>query len=303
MPRILALMGLTVCLLGMAVSGPAQEAKRAEPVRLGMVSTLFNDIPAPLIEFMRGPFNFLVKEFTGLEAQLKVGGNAIDVGKRLNDKELDFGVFHSFEFGWARQKYPNLRPLMIAVSKPPMIHAYLVVRSDSDIKSFHDVKGKDIGFPRKTKEHCRVFMERNCADCGQANPKSFFGQIVVSNTVEDALDDICRGKLPAVVVDTFSMDAYEQIKPGCFARVKVAKQSEPFPPAVIAYREGAVDADTLQRFRDGMINANKEQRGRDMMSTFKMTGFEPVPDNYDQMIAEVLRHYPAPEAAEKSSQN
>jgi hypothetical protein len=39
-----------------------------------------------------------------------------------------------------------------------------------------------------------------------------------------------------------------------------------------------------------------------MMSLFKMTAFEPVPNNYDQMVAEVIRHYPAPVVAEKVSQ-
>jgi ABC-type phosphate/phosphonate transport system substrate-binding protein len=293
---------LALCTLGLALPMPAEELKPLDPVRIGMVSSLFNDIPAPLIEFLGGPFKTLIKEFTGLEGQLKVGGDAFEVGKKLTDKKLDLAVFHGFEYGWALQKYPELRPLTIAVSKHRQVRAFLVVRGDSDATSFADLRGKDVGFPRKSKEHTRLFLERNCADSAQCSAKAFFGQVVASANVDDALDDILRGKLQGVVTDTMSLEEYEQFKPGCFARLKVIKQSEPFPPAVIAYREGALDADTLRRFRDGMIRANQSARGRDMMSLFKMTAFEPVPDNYGHMIAEILRHYPAPEPVEKLSQ-
>jgi ABC-type phosphate/phosphonate transport system substrate-binding protein len=300
--RILTGACLALCTLGLALPLPAEDSKTTDPVRIGMVSSLFHDIPPTLIEFLGGPFKTLVKEFTGLEGQLKVGGDAFDVGKLLSDKTLDLAVFHGFEYGWALQKYPELRPLTIAVSKHRQVRAFLVVRNDSEATSFADLKGKDIGFPRKSKEHSRLFLERNCADSAHCSAKTFFGQVVASPNADDALDDVLRGKLQGVVTDTMSLEEYEQFKPGCFSRLKVIKQSEPFPPAVIAYREGGLDADTLRHFRDGMIKANQSSRGRDMMSLFKMTAFEPVPENYGQMVAEILRHYPAPERAEKVSQ-
>jgi ABC-type phosphate/phosphonate transport system substrate-binding protein len=300
--RTLVGAALAWCMLSLAIPVPAEELKTPEPVRIGMVSTLFNDIPPALIEFVGFPFKTLMKEFTGLEGQLKVGGDAYEVGKKLIDNKLDLAVFHGFEFGWAAQKFPSLRPLTIAVSKHRQVRAFLVVRADSDVKSFGDLKGKDVGFPRKSKEHSRLFMERSCNDCAQCNARGFFNQVLAAANVDDALDDVLRGKLQGVVTDTMSLEEYEQIKPGCFARLRVIKQSEPFPPAVVVYRDGALDAATLQKFRDGMISANQSPRGRDIMSIFKMTAFEPVPDNYAQMIADIVRHYPAPEPVEKVSQ-
>ncbi len=199
------------------------------------------------------------------------------------------------------RKIPRSAPLTIAVSKYREVHAFLVVRGDSTYKTFADLKGKDVGLPRKSKEHCRLFMERTCSNCGQCSAKKYFNTVAVSPNADDALDDILRGRLQGAVVDNCSLEEYEQFKPGCFARLKVIKQSEPFPPAVIAYSQGALDGETLKRFRDGMISANQSARGRDMMSIFKMTAFEPVPENYGQLVAEILRHYPAPESAEKIS--
>ena len=54
-PRISALAALAFCLLGPAHSIPAEEFKTTDPVRIGMVSSLFNDIPPGLVEFVGGP--------------------------------------------------------------------------------------------------------------------------------------------------------------------------------------------------------------------------------------------------------
>src|SRR5207302_450434 len=158
-------------------------------------------------------------------------GDAYEVGKKLTNKKLDLAVFHGFEFGWARLKYPELRPLTIAVSKYRQVHAFLVVRIDSEVKSIGDLKGKDLGFPRRSKEHCRLYMERICAECAQCDAKHFFHQVLASPNADDALDDVLRGKLQGVVTDNASLEEYELFKPGCFARLKIIKQSEPFPPA------------------------------------------------------------------------
>ena len=55
--------------------------KTPEPVRIGMVSSLFNDIPPGLVDFAGVPFRALMKEFTGLDGQLKVGGDAYAVAQ------------------------------------------------------------------------------------------------------------------------------------------------------------------------------------------------------------------------------
>src|SRR5262245_52241977 len=97
--RILAGAALAACLLGLAMDIPAAAAARQEPVRIGMVTTLFNDISPALIELLGGPFKTLMKEFTGLDGQLQVGGDAFEVGKKLTSKQLDLAVFHGFEYG------------------------------------------------------------------------------------------------------------------------------------------------------------------------------------------------------------
>jgi ABC-type phosphate/phosphonate transport system substrate-binding protein len=295
--RTLFLAVATLC-AGLALAPavtPAQD-QAGPTVKIGMAASLFRDVPTSLVQVMTPPFQRLMHDQTGLDGDIVTAGDAFDLGRRLNDKEVQLGVFHGFEFAWAQQKYAELRPLCIAINRHRTVRAFLVVRNDSTAGSLADLKGKTLSLPRRSREHCSLFLERDCQALG-AEPKDFFGKIVNHPNIEDALDDILRDKVQAAVVDTVSLETYEQLKSGCYARLKVLKQSEPFPGGVIAYRQGALDEAKLTKFRDGMINANQTNRGRDLMAVWKLTAFEAIPADFQETLDAISKAYPAPETA------
>ena len=174
-----------------------------------------------------------------------------------------------------------------------------MVRNDSEATGVADLKGKAVSVPRRTREHCILFLERELKLQG-AEAKDYFGSVVNHASIEDALDDILRGKVQAALVDGVSLDTYEQVKSGCFARLKVLTKSEAFPAAVVAYKQGTLDKATLGKFRNGMINANQTSRGRDLMGMWKLTAFESIPEDFPQTLAAILKAYPAPAPAARS---
>lgn len=287
-----------LCLLLATLVASADPPPASEPVRIGMVKTLFTDIPQPLIDIIAVPFAKLMKDFTGMEGKMLVAGDPYEVAQKLADKKIDLAVFHGVEFGWVKQKHPELRPLMLCVNRHRHVKAFLVVRKECEAKSFADLKGRDLALPKRSKEHCRLFAEHGCAECGKDCPK-----LVSASGAFNALDDLCRGKLDGVVIDTISMEDYDALRPGCFARLKVIQESTRFPAACIAYRQGALPEATLKKFSEGMISANKDEKGREVMSLFKMSAFEPVPADYERSLADILKAYPPPATTpEKLSQ-
>jgi ABC-type phosphate/phosphonate transport system substrate-binding protein len=288
----LAVIGLTVLLAPLAAA--AADDKEDASVRIGLVTSLFRDVPAPMVEMAKQPFQTLMRDQTGLQGNLVVGGDALALGKQLDKNRVQIGVFHGVEFAWAQAKYPDLRPLMLAVNRQRHLYANVVVRADS-AAGFADLKGQKLSLPRLSREHCHLFLNRLTTEAG-GRPATFFAKIVEHPNVEDALDDVLRGKVQAAVVDSVSMECYGLVKPGCHARLKVLTKSEVFPAAVIAYRHGSLDAATLKTFRDGMINANQTARGRDLMALWKLTAFEPIPEDFQQTLDNIRRAYPDPGA-------
>ena len=163
--------------LGTPVVGQENLPAKKEPVRIGLVNSLFRDTPEVMVQIMMEPFGALMEAQTGVKGQLIIAGDAFDVAQRLKEDKLQLGVFNGFELGWVQQKYPELRPLMLAVCKKRELHAYVVVRNDSDATAFADLRQHSLAIPRRSREHCHLFLQRCCRENG-CDAKSFFKQIV-----------------------------------------------------------------------------------------------------------------------------
>jgi ABC-type phosphate/phosphonate transport system substrate-binding protein len=184
---------------------------------------------------------------------------------------------------------------MLAVNTQSKVTAHVFVRKDSGIEKFADLKGKEFAVPGKTKEHCHLFVERHCKGDAACAPKQFFGSMVPAKNVETALDDLCHGKVDAVVVDAIGLEFYKDLKPGCFAKLKEVAKSDAFVPPVIAYNPASMDAATLAKLRDGLLRAHKTSMGEDLMKMWKITSFEPIPANFQQALDKSYKAYPPPE--------
>jgi ABC-type phosphate/phosphonate transport system substrate-binding protein len=290
MPR-LPLM-LTFFAVVLIANAGAQQAP--DPVKIG-VHSLLDDLPDDQVPGMIKSFNDLVREFTGLNGMAIEGGDAYSAAKELKEGKLHLGVFQGFEFAWVQQKDANIKPLMIAVYYDRNPRASIVVQKTYAAENIAGLKGKEVAIPAVGGGHLHLFLERLTGEQGKATPKMFFNKITRPANSEAALDALCDDDVQAVVVDNVSLETYKTVKAGPFRRLRVLKESESFPAGVLAYYDGKLDAATLKRFAAGMLAANKSARAKEMMSTFKITAFEPVPADYTQALAATLKVYPAPE--------
>ena len=290
---ILATMaGWLGALLAAAPAGE-KDAIPTAPLRIAMVNSLFPDTPEATVDAMMQSFAAILESQTGLVGTLTTWGDAVQLGKMLTEDKVHLGVFPGIDFGWARQKCPTIRPLVIAVNQHRQLRALVLVQADAKIEKLADLQGKAFALPQNTREHCHLFLERSLQATGH-EPKKLFAQITRPPTIEDALDDVVDNIVQGVLVDGVALDCYQRRKPGRFSKLKIVEKSEIFPPAVVAYRPGALDDATLAKFRDGMINANKGVPGRQFMTLWNMTGFEPMPADYDQIVEASVKVYPAP---------
>src|SRR5262245_15212781 len=114
----LACLALAGCVAGLASWGTGRAADPTpKAINIGMVGTLFRDVPDSLIDTMGKPFGMLMFSQTGMTGHLMKTGDANDLGKKLAEGEVHVGIFHGFEFAWVREKYTKLKPLVIAVNQ------------------------------------------------------------------------------------------------------------------------------------------------------------------------------------------
>jgi ABC-type phosphate/phosphonate transport system substrate-binding protein len=272
---------------------PAGEDSHGLTVRIGLVNSLFRDMPEPIMQIAMRPFKTILEAQTGVAGQIVAGGDAEALADQLKDDKVQLAVFHGVEFAWARQKQPTLKPLIIAVNQHHDLHALLVVRKDGKAAGCDDLKDRAVALPRLSREHCILFLERRCTPEG-STPGKNFSKVTTPGTAEEALDNVVDDEVQAAVIDAVDLEAYQKNKPGRAARLKTLLKSESFPCAVIAYNPGVLSDSMLQRFREGMIDAKSNEKGQALLKLCRITGFEDVPSDYEEMLTDISKAYPPP---------
>jgi ABC-type phosphate/phosphonate transport system substrate-binding protein len=290
----LVLAGGVAALCFVATSQAADPTAVPKSIRIGLVDSLFRDVPDSLMETMAKPFGVLMATQTGMTGLLTKTGDANDLGRKLTSGEVQVGICHGFEYAWMRQTYPNLKILAIAVNQTPRLRASLVVNVKSDIADFADLKDKTLDIPKGSRGHIRLFLESRCQSASQCTPEDMLGKLSSSPTAEEAMDAVVDGDIQATVVDNVALDGYKKRKPGRCQSLKVVATSEEFPAGVVVYNAGSLNEKTLTKFRDGLLNTHKTFLGQQMLILWKLTGFENVPADYDQLLTDIARAYPAP---------
>ncbi|HVS36730.1 MAG TPA: PhnD/SsuA/transferrin family substrate-binding protein [Gemmataceae bacterium] len=275
-------------------AGQTVQAADVPQVRIGLVQTLFRDVPDFLIPIGLRPMKVLMESQTGISGDLIPAGDPDHLARELKDNDMQLGVFHGVEFAWIHQKYPTLQPLVIAVNEHPYVRALLVVRADCACGAAVGLQGKVMALPRMSREHCRLFLQCRCCGADRA-PDKFFSRVSTPGNPEDALDDVVDDNAQGAVVDEIAFNIYCKDKPGRGARLKVLQQSESFPCAVIAYQPGGLTQKQVDAFRDGLLKAHDNPEAKPLLQANHITGFEAVPAGYEKELGDILKAYPPPQ--------
>lgn len=294
--RVGVLVGLSVFVLSLSQFTAGQQPAKVSVLQIGTSGNLALDTEAGKEEAALDTLKGFIKDETGFANEIVKQKDWRELADKLGSKQVHLGVFQGAEFAWARDKFPKLTPLALAVNVHTYSTAHVVVRQDNKAADFNALAGQSVALARGGQGHVRLFVERQCEVRGKT-PEKFFAKITTPETVEDAVDDVVDGVVQAAVVDRASLEAYKRRKPGRFNRLKEAARSQPLPPPLVAYHDGVLDEDTLRRFRDGLLNAKRKERGERLLTLFRLTGFEPVPKDFEQVLAATRKAYPSPGTA------
>jgi ABC-type phosphate/phosphonate transport system substrate-binding protein len=262
----------------------------AQPISIGLPPSLTQDMTTGQLKFLKDEFPVMVKDFSGLDSTVARRKSIDALGDSLASGADQFAIMQGVEYGWLKAKHPEIEPLLLGVYHVTRPKALLLTKKDDPAMSFADLKGRPLSLLRAGKEYIYLFEKKGAG----GDPKAFFSKILDTSNAETALDNILLGKVAAAIVDQASLDNYKDVNPGRFARLRTIEESAPFPPMAVFYVPGKVPEETVQKFRKGMLAANDSSKSRDAMSTFKITGFEAVPEVFSKWVTDIVKDYPEP---------
>jgi ABC-type phosphate/phosphonate transport system substrate-binding protein len=294
--RTLLLLASASALL-IAMRSPADDTEpyKIDILRIACCGAL-NEKSTPKEKSALETLQRFIKDETGLDNEIQRHKDWREVTEKLSKGEVHLGVYQGFEFAWAQEKDPELKPLALAVNVELYPIVYVVVQKKSEVKDFAGLQGQTLSLPTTAtgQRHLQLFLEHQCQASGKEIEK-FFAKISNPDNIEDAVDDVVDGIVNATVLDKTALEAYKRRKPARFAKLKDIVRSQPFPPVTVAYYDKIVDERTLKRFRDGLLGANKKEQGETLLTLFRMTGFQTPPADFDKVLEESRKTYPPPE--------
>lgn len=269
-----------------AAAAVAPAGNPPDSIQVGLSQSLFYEVPEALVRTTLPPHEALMMADTGLKGKIHIVPDAAQLAEQLANGKTHVGVFSGVEYAQARQQHPKLKALAIAVNKQDRVTVHVVVRQDSRAKQVGDLADKKLALPRGSRLHCRVSLQAYVAD-----PKT----LKRPASAEDALDDVHDGIVDAAVVDSEAVHCFQRRKPGRFAKLRDLQKPVVYPVPVLVYQEGVLDEATLQTVYRGLLKAHESERGRKALDLWKLTRYAKVPDDYDQLLDDVLKVHPGSE--------
>ena len=282
-------------LLGVAAIVAHGRSEKSDVLRVGLSGPLGSDTEGPKQKVAAAMLQDFIKSETGMNDEIVCQKNWRDLADKLAKGQLQVGVFQGYEFAWAQEQHPSLKPLVLALTGPRNLTACVVARRDGAARQFDDLRGQSLGLPDTGQRHLRLFVERESQARG-AEPDAFFSKISSPQNVEDCLDDVVDGTVQVAVVDHAALEAYKVRKPGRFNQLKVVAESPPLPPVVIAFCDRVLGEATVRRFREGLVESGNKEKGRMMLTLFRLTAFEAAPNDFAEVLAQTREAYPPPKA-------
>jgi ABC-type phosphate/phosphonate transport system substrate-binding protein len=284
---------LAAALAGLVVPA-AGRAGDKDVCRIGIPRTAFREVPPALASFAGEPFKALMKAQTGLDGDVVMDPDPMSIARDLDAGKLQLGVFLGHEFAWARDRYPDLVPLVCSVPRPREVSAYVLVRWDNKAASLADLKEGKLALATTLRDHARLFLDRQRAEqMGDAT----FARTDKTATVHDAIHALIEGEADVTVADHAAWSYFQKLYPGGSQNVRVLSRSEVFPPAVVACKRGTLAPEVVKRVRDGLLTAHESSKGSKMMALIKVERFDELPAGFDESLKACLKSYPAPSSA------
>jgi len=286
---ILSAFTLTIVLpLGLEALGGWQGK---DLLRIGTSGSLTTDKTNPKEKASLSTLTTFIRDETGLENEILEERDWQVLTDKLTKGQLQVGAYQGYEFAWAQEKNPDLKPLALAVNVHRYPVAYVVSNTANKAKDFNGLQGQTFAIPVDGPRYLRFYVTRQAEAAGK-DLGTFFSKVTTPEKIESTLDDVVDGVVDAMVVDRAALEVFKVRKPARFKKLHAVAHSQPFPPAVIAYSGKHLDDDTRERFLSGLLGANKQEKGKQMLELFGLTHFEPAPADFGKLLAATRKTYP-----------
>ncbi|MFQ5880179.1 MAG: phosphate/phosphite/phosphonate ABC transporter substrate-binding protein [Dehalococcoidia bacterium] len=154
-------------------------------------------------------------------------------------------------------------------------YSYLIARSDSDISSLDDLRGRVFAFSDPLSNSGRLVPVYQLVLKGET-PETFFDRYIFTYAHDNSIKAVAEGLVDGAAVDSLVYDYWAATGSGYAAETKIVDRWGPFGINPVVVHPG-LDADLKDRLREVLLTMDQDPQGSRILSNLHIDRFV-VPD-------------------------
>jgi len=214
-------------------------------------------------------------------------------GKKLDSGEVHVGTMWGIEFGWLRQRYPELRPLALCLyGDKGGINSQMMVRNAFSGKKVDDLRGKILATYGRVTLMDKLFLKKTLDQLGET-PATFFSDIRECKSVRDAVQAVNRGDADCVLLSAMAYSYHVANQPKIALRPLFA--SPAFAVVVNVGRPSTIEKlspGLWRRAQEVMLQVHRSAEGKQCMQFWRLARFGKPDRAFEALVQRNVADYP-----------
>lgn len=205
-----------------------------------------------------------------------------EVNDLIEKGEIDTAFVCTGPYVQGRKKFGMEILVAPEVRGESVYYAYIIVRKDSSLQDFAELKGKSFAFTDPLSHTGCFVIKYALARMGQT-PESFFKSYIFTKGHDNSIQAVAEGVVDGAVVDHLIWEYLNATNPQFTAQIKIIKKLGPYgiPPFVCRPGYNPV---MKEKIRQILLNMHNDQEGKNILSKLSIDRFTTVDDSlYDSV--------------------
>lgn len=260
------------------------EAVQSAPfhVNIGFSSKVFVTVPPEDVKIAVRLMARKVARNTVGSADSKIYDSIADIEQDLKAKKLDAIALPLEDFLELGSRIP-LDPMMVtATSKGHEVELLLLVRKDSAIRSFGDLRNRRIAIPAKGNQFgtmYSIWLETLIMRQKIPGSAGFFTSVAETKKPSQALMQVFFRQADACVTTAQFFDLSEELNPQIGRELMVIERLPKLAGGVFVVRRDLPE-ERKQRIRQALLTLHEDQEGKQLFVLFQLKKLSPYRPEY-----------------------
>lgn len=203
---------------------------------------------------------------------------------------VDIALVCSYAYVVGQREFGMEAVAVPIVRGKPEYYSYVIVRSDSGIRTFDDLRNRSFAFTDPISTSGRLYAEGLLVD-RQSTAQQFFRQTTFTFSHDNSIKAVDDGVVDGAAVDSLVYDQKVKQNPQLGQRLSIIAKSPPFgaPPIVVNPK---LDPELKHKLQEALLTMHTTTEGQRILAELNIERFVPPDDHwYDSVrsLAEKVR--------------